>query len=77
MITSRGNIPVDLASTEHLSPDVMLELIFRCLLVDLPFLLLSWIFFHLCQVAPFFSFLSAPIPLAVSVEAPSLVCFSI
>jgi hypothetical protein len=38
LITSRDIIPVDLASTEHLSsPDVVLELIFRHLLVDLPF----------------------------------------
>ena len=43
LLTLQGNIPVDLASTERLSwrlssSDVVLELIFRFLLADLPFL---------------------------------------
>ena len=43
LITSQGNIRVDLASTGHLSSaDAVLELIFHFLLVDLPSFFCYW-----------------------------------
>jgi hypothetical protein len=65
LITSRDIIPFDLASTcAPLSPDAMLELIFRHLLVDFPFVI---------ALFPLFFFVHLPFHLAVSVETPSLV----